>query len=80
MEEQERSTLYVANKNGIQVLAALPGLFRSLGAMQPVFQLDHGNGREHDFGFSVLAFEDGQQLTYRPGVTLASDQHPRVED
>jgi hypothetical protein len=48
--------------------------------MEAVVQFDHGNGREHDFGFSVLVLEYGQQLTHRPSVTLDVDQHPGVED
>src|SRR5271165_990362 len=41
-------------ENGIEVLAPLPGLLRGLSAMQAVFQFDHGNGREHDFGLAAL--------------------------
>ena len=54
-------------KNGVQVFASLPRLFRGLGAMQAMLQFDHSNGREYDFRFAVLMFECGQQLTYRLG-------------
>jgi hypothetical protein len=67
-------------ENGIQVFAPFLCLLRGLGAMQTVLQFDHRNGREHDFVFSMLAFECGQQFTYRPSVTLGGDQHPGVED
>lgn len=67
-------------ENGIEVLAPLQGLLRGLSAMQAVFQFDHGNGREHDFGLAVLTFECRQQFAYRSGVTLGGDQHPGVED
>jgi hypothetical protein len=48
--------------------------------VQAVLQFDHGYAREHDLGFSVLAFERGQQLTHRPGVALGGYQHSGVED
>ena len=51
-----------------------------LSAMQAVLQFDHGNGREHEFGFSVLTFECRQQLAYRSGVTLGADQDAGVQD
>src|SRR5579864_2512986 len=53
-------------ENGIQVFAPPPRLLYCLGAMQAVLEFDHGNGREHDFGFSVLVFKCGQQLTHGP--------------
>jgi hypothetical protein len=67
-------------ENGIQVFAPFPRLLGGLGAMQAMLQFDHGNGREHDFGFFVLVFECGQQFTHWPGVTLGADQYPGVED
>ncbi len=66
--------------DGVQVGAALRRLFRGPGAMQAVLQLDHGYGREHNFGFPVLVFEYRQQFAYRLGVTLGGDQHSGVED
>jgi len=44
-----------------QVLAPLPCLLGSLGAMQAVLQFDHGHDGEHDFGFAVLVLERGEQ-------------------
>ena len=48
--------------------------------MKAMLPFDHGNGREHDLGFSVLVFECGQQLTHWPGVALGGDQHAGVKD
>ena len=45
-----------------------------------MLQFDHRNGGQHDLGFSMLAFEDSQEFTYRFGLTLGGDQHPGVED
>jgi hypothetical protein len=67
-------------ENRIQVFAPLPFLLRGLGAMQAMFQFNHGDGREYDFSFSVLMFEFGQEFTHRLGVTLSGDQNPGVED
>jgi len=40
-------------KDGIQEAPPVPCLLHGLSAMQAVLQFDHGNGREHDLGFSV---------------------------
>ena len=69
-----------ASPHQLRGAAREAGLLRGLGAMQAVFQFDHGNGRERDFGLAVLAFECCQQFAYRSGVTLAGDQYPGVQD
>lgn len=78
----ENSTLPSTDcgENRVQVFAPLPRLHYGLGAMQAVLQFDHGNGRQHDLGFSVLVFERGEQFTHRSGVALSGDQHAGIKD
>ena len=67
-------------KNDVQVLSPLPGPLRCVGTVETVLQFDYGNGREHDFRFTVHLFERGQQFTDGSGITLGGDQHAGVED
>jgi hypothetical protein len=67
-------------EDGVQVCTAFPGQFGSIGAMQTVLQLDHGNRRDYNLGFSALLFESQKQTADWSGVTLGGDQHTRVED
>ena len=60
--------------------ARLPGQRRSIGAMQTVLQLDHGDRGDDNLGFSVFLFEVQEQIADRFRFTLGGDQHARVED
>src|SRR5438477_489413 len=65
-------------EDGVQVCAPLPGQLGSVGAMQTVLQLDHGNRRDQDLAFSMLLFEHQKQTADWSRVTLGGDQHTRV--
>jgi hypothetical protein len=45
-----------------------------------MLQLDHGDGGEHDFGFTVDLFQGNQQVTHRSGVTLGDDEHTGIQN
>jgi hypothetical protein len=50
-----------------------------MGPMQTWHRFDYGDGRERDFGFSVLVFECDQQLTHQPFVTQLAVLYKKID-